>query len=92
MESIYGAQLLRNLEGDNYCFLTEKDAVWTEPLSDILKDNGIRFITRNTLGAGIAVRVGPILERTIFYVLQDQLSQAQEILSAFFCEHTSPDM
>lgn len=76
----------RMIEKEDFRFLTEKDAIWTAPLSDILNDHGICFVTRNVLGAGIAAKVGPILERTSFYVVHTQLEKAQEVLAAYFDE------
>ena len=68
------------------CFLCEQDAVWSSALEDILTEQGIAFYTQAVFGAGLSAYVGPIMERTQFFVAEADLDHAQEILRSFFSE------
>ena len=69
---------------EDYCFLVEKDAVWAGVLEDCLRQNGIPYLTRNTLGAGLTSKMGNLLERTKFYVRYAYYRKAQELEEAIF--------
>lgn len=70
--------------GEELCFLTEMDAVWSKALEDTLTDHGIPFAARPAMGAALAMKVGPILEHTLFYVPAARYEEAKEILQAYF--------
>ncbi len=71
---------------DGLCFLTEKEALWAGMLSDVLKKEGVPFITKNALGAGMALKVGPMSERVRFYVPESRLEDAENIVAGLFSE------
>lgn len=81
---ICGSGKLRLPQGEDYCYLTEKETIWTGALGDILTENGIPFVTRNVLGAGLAANIGPSLERTRFYVPYSHYENAQALERGFF--------
>lgn len=65
-------------------FLCDQDAIWAPALADILTENGIAFGVQKVLGAGLSAYVGPILERTEFYVPQADYEAAQALVQSFF--------
>lgn len=69
---------------DALCFLTEKDLLWGGMLADVLKQNKIPFLTKARLGAGMALKVGPAMERVLFYVPCSHLEQAKRLVDALF--------
>ena len=73
---------------ENECYLCEQDSVWSPALEDILTENGIVFRAQKVLGAGLAAYVGPILERTEFYVSQKDYEAARAIVQSFFSAHS----
>lgn len=82
--SVCGSKHLRVPAGEDYCFLSEKDMIWAGALEDILKQNGIPYVTRNVLGAGLAAKMGPALERTRFYVPYAHYETANNLDQEFF--------
>lgn len=78
--SVYGNKL------ENECCLCEQDAIWTPALEDILREEGIAFRTQQVFGAGLAAYVGPIMERTQFFVARESLAHAQEIVRVLFSQ------
>ena len=83
---VCGSKKIRNPEAKDPCFVTETDFIHTGILEDVLKQNGIPFLKKNMLGAGTTMRVGPLLERTKFYVPFERLPEAAEIAEVLFSE------
>lgn len=81
-----GNQQLRPANDQDFCFLGEKEQVWATAFGDLLKDNHIPFLTQNVLGAGLAAKMGPALERTRFYVPYCQYEQALALVQEFFSQ------
>ena len=81
---ICGSRDLREPIPADYCFLTDKELIWATALEDLLKDNGIQYVTKNMLGAGLAARIGPALERKQFFVLYSHYSTAKVLEEDFF--------
>ena len=81
-----GSKNIRSPLPDDLCYLTEKEAIWSDVLEDILKQNGIPVFTKGTLGAGMALKVGPMLERVKFYVHYSHFIDAKNIVENFFSE------
>lgn len=79
-----GNQQLRPANGEDFCFLAEKEQIWTNALGDLLKDNHIPFLTQNVLGAGLAAKMGPASEKTRFYVPYSQYEKALALVQEFF--------
>ncbi len=75
---------LREPEGKDPCFLTEQDYVSTGILEDVLQQNGIPFLKKALMGAGMAIKVGPMLERNRFYVPFEQLESAEALVEELF--------
>lgn len=74
----------QKLENERY--LCEQDAIWAQALIDILSEEGIAFRTQQVYGAGLAAYVGPIMERTQFYVEEACLSHAREVVRVLFSQ------
>ena len=62
------------------CLLTEQDYLFSGILEDMLKQNDIPFLKKDVMGAGMAIKVGPMLERSRFYVPFDHLEKAAAVL------------
>ncbi len=69
---------------EGMCFLAEKDAVWAGMLADVLKQNGIPFVKESSLGAGLAIRTGSLLETIRFFVPAAYLAAAKDIVDELF--------
>ena len=66
------------------CFLTEKDYISSGILEDVLRQNGVPFLKKDVMGAGMAIKVGPMLERSRFYVPYEQLKSAMTVMDELF--------
>jgi len=75
---------VRAPEPTDTCFLTEQDYVSSGILEDVLQQNGIPFLKKQVMGAGLAIKVGPMLDRSRFYVPYPQLETAEEIVEDLF--------
>ena len=69
---------------EDLCFLTGQDVIWGEMLADVLKQNHIPFFQKSALGAGMAMKVGPYLDRYSFYVPYSYLRDAKDIVDFLF--------
>lgn len=78
-----GSKALRLPGGEDFCFLTEPEPLWTQALMDLLQDNGVEYLTRNVHGAGMVTKTG-IPQRTRFFVRYRDYQKAQELNEAFF--------
>lgn len=79
-----GSKNVRAPLGEDYCRLTEMDTIWKDALSDLLRQYGIPFVTKNVLGAGLAAKIGPALEKIRFYVPYAYLEIAKTLQQGFF--------
>ena len=79
-----GSYYVREVEADDVCYLTEQPQVWGEMLEDVLRQNGLPYIIRRTLGAGLSMSIGAMLECYRFYVPFGALEAAQEIVDELF--------
>lgn len=68
------------------CFLTEKDAVWAGMLADVLTQHDIPFIKESSLGAGLRIRAGSLMETIRFFVPEGCLASAKELVDELFTE------
>ena len=64
--------------------LAEKDAVWAGMLADVLTQKGIPFVKESSLGAGLALRAGPLLETIRIFVPASRLEEARELVEELF--------
>ncbi len=69
---------------EGMCLLTEKDVVWAGMLADVLKQHNIPFVKESSLGAGMAIRSGSLLETIRFYVPASCLAAARDIVDELF--------
>lgn len=68
---------------EDWVFLTETGYPYAAMLSDLLSQSGIPFVTRDRMGAGMALKVGPLSERTRFYVPPSHYRSAAELSATF---------
>ena len=76
------------------CYLTELDYVSSGILEDVLKQEGIPYLVKNVMGAGMAIKVGPMLDRSRFYVPFERLGDAEAVAEDLFAapdEGTGPE-
>ena len=79
-----GRKKCREAKDDDLCYLTEQNVIWSGLLADVLKQNGIEFVERNVLGAGLAFKTGMMSERVRFYVFFSRLWDAETIVEGLF--------
>lgn len=75
---------LREPNDDDPCFLIEKEEIWSEALKEILENHQIPYYVAGSMGAGMALRVGPMLETYQFYVPYSSYEQAKECINHMF--------
>ena len=66
-----------------FILLAEKEAMWAEMLTEVLRDNGVSCATVPVVGAGFSMRTGTP-ERLKVYVPEDRLEAARELLEELF--------
>ena len=74
----------RSPEASDPCFLIERGEPWSSMLADVLKQHGIPAIVSGRMGAGLATRVGSLLESSRFYVRYDDYERANAIVDELF--------
>ena len=79
-----GRKTERTVQPDDLCFLTEREDFWSEMLADVLKQENIPFTQKKVLGAGLAIKTGPMRERVRFFVFYRQLPEAQGVVDSLF--------
>ena len=79
-----GSRRLRDVLPEDPCYLTETDPMFGGMLKDVLEQNGFTVISSSAMGAGLAMRVGPMFDRVRFYVPYTQLPAASELVEALF--------
>ncbi len=82
---------VRKPEQGDPCFLTEQNYVFSGILEDVLKQEGIPFLKKDVMGAGLAIKVGPMLERSRFYVPYEQLERAASLVDELFAAPQEED-
>lgn len=82
--TVCGSRELRIPRAEDYCYLTEKELLWAGALKDILTENGVPFVTNHALGAGLAAKMGPAMERVRFYVPYSHYEAAKNLERQFF--------
>ena len=79
----YGGKNLRMPAFDEHCFLAEPEPIWVQALEDLLRDNGVEFLTRRVHGAAMVTKTG-IPQRVRFFVPYRDYQRAKELNEAFF--------
>ena len=82
---------VREPEQNDPCFLAEENYVSSTILEDLLKQNNIPYLKKDVMGAGMAIKVGPMLERSRFYVPYAHLDTALAIVNELFSETRGDD-
>ena len=67
----------------DFVLLTEKEAMWSEMLKEVLQDNGIPCVAVPVFGAGFTLRTG-VQERLKIFVPPDQKLRAEELMYELF--------
>ena len=75
---------VREPEAKDLCFLTEQDYISSGVLEDVLRQYGIPFLRKDVMGAGLAIKVGPMLDRGRFYVSYEQWPNAVSVIDDLF--------
>lgn len=75
-------------QSDEMCFLTEQSPIWAGMLADVLQQHNIHFIKKSSLGAGLAIKMGPMSEMIRFYVPASFLPAASELVEELFSKET----
>ena len=79
-----GRRKLRPARAEDLCFLAEKEQIWGDMLSDVLRQNDIPFLRRGDMGAAMALRAGPGRERYRFFVAYRDLRRAKGAVEQLF--------
>ena len=74
----------REPEARDPCYLTERDYISSGMLEDVLNQNHIPYLKKDVMGAGMAIKVGPMLERSRFYVPFEKLGSATALMEDLF--------
>ena len=77
---------VREPEARDICFLAEQDYLSSGILEDMLKQNNIPALKKDVMGAGMAMKVGPMFEYSRFYVPYDHLEAAKAVLAETFSD------
>ena len=75
-----GSRKVRMPEAGDLVLLAEEDYITTGILEDLLRQEGIPYLKKDVMGAGMAIKVGPMLERSRFYVAYEQLPAARAVM------------
>ena len=81
---VCGRRKLRPARAEDLCFLAEKEQIWGEMLSDVLRQNDIPFLRKGAMGAAMALRAGPGQERYRFFVAYRDLRRARGAVEQLF--------
>ena len=65
-------------------FLTEQEPVWARVLAEVLERNRIPFVKESSMGAGLAIKTGALLETIRFFVPCSRLEEAKDLADGLF--------
>lgn len=82
-----GNKELRPVTLNDWCLLTQQEAMWAPALKDYLNDNGIFFVTQGT-GRGLSAYGVFSHNAEIFYVRAVDYDRARELTDAFLNAET----
>lgn len=77
---------LREAKNNDPVYVITEDAILAASIEDILNENGIPFLKKGLIGAGITSRIGFAREIYEFYVPYNALEKTKELLYNFFDE------
>ena len=75
-------------KSEGMCFLTEKSPIWAGMLADVLQQHGVPFVKESSLGAGLAIKTGPLSESIRCFVPAASFSAAKELVDELFTEES----
>ncbi len=70
---------------EDYEFLTEKEQMWAEMLTEVLQDHQIPYATVPVYGAGLVLKAGA-QERLRIFVPGEEKARAEALLEELFPE------
>ena len=76
---------------EDLCFLTETDPMFGGMLRDVLAQGRIPAVASSAMGAGMALKVGPMFDQTRFYVPCEYLPAAKELVASLFQAPDAPE-
>lgn len=82
---VCGDDLLRPIQGKDYCFLAEKEEMWAKMFQELLRNNHIPAALLPILGAGVWLKSGQA-ERYQIFVPYEWLERAGDLLQMAFGE------
>ena len=83
---------LKEVEPDDKCFLIEKEVMWAEMLIEVLENNQIPYTYTTSMGAGMALKVGPLFERYQIFVPYAYIEQARDCVRTLFKEESEKNL
>lgn len=75
---------IREVADNDLCHLTTQTFMYAEMLKEVLEKENISFETTAKMGAGIALKVAPMLEEYTFYVPYYDYHRAKDIVENMF--------
>ncbi|MEG0593216.1 MAG: hypothetical protein RR512_07850 [Coprobacillus sp.] len=75
---------LRLVSADDYCFLIEKEMIWSEMLKEVLDNHGIPYICESSNGAAMGLNMGVALEHYQIFVPYNCYQKARGITEEMF--------
>lgn len=76
---------------NDFCYLCEEQVMWGEMIAEVLRNNGILCIIKNKLGVGMALKVGPMMERVMIYVPFSRMQEAKDLIDGLLCDADEDD-
>ncbi|WP_231385307.1 hypothetical protein [Candidatus Stoquefichus massiliensis] len=72
------------IKEDDDCFLVEKKELWADMLKEVLENHHIPYYCAQLMGAGMSLKVGPMLESYQFYVPYSHYHEAMQCVETLF--------
>ena len=83
---------IREVCNEAICLLVEKPLVLSGLLEEVLKNNGIPYMTKGTMGAGLTLTIGAFIETTKFYVTYPCFEKAKALVEEIFSADLMSDL
>ena len=88
---VCGGKKAREPAPNDPCFLCTLGAVESEMLCEALKDSGVPVVKKGRFGAGMALKVGLMAERSRIYVPYCRLADSKRIYGELFPAEDAED-
>lgn len=79
-----GEKHLRAPAAGDMCFLEDVEYLWAGMLEDVLRQNGIAWMTRTDRSAAVAAEIGRVGQHVRFYVHYEDYSRAKDLVDSLF--------